>query len=101
MTSISQLVFEAPLIWAQLRDCQVFLRIVTVGPPVRGLLVGCLPDHKDRNMAYEAPRVRTVGLVADVTLAQGQFGHDDQWVSIDTTTGQITQYGPTYGTHVS
>ncbi|GAA4191453.1 hypothetical protein GCM10022288_22260 [Gryllotalpicola kribbensis] len=52
-------------------------------------------------MAYEAPRVRTVGLVADVTLAQGQFGHDDQWVSIDTTTGQITQYGPTYGTHVS
>lgn len=29
-------------------------------------------------MAYEAPSIKTVGSVTDLTLAQGRAGHDDR-----------------------
>ncbi|NNC11890.1 lasso RiPP family leader peptide-containing protein [Planctomonas sp. JC2975] len=30
-------------------------------------------------MAYEAPSIKAIGSVADVTLAQGFTGHDDNY----------------------
>ena len=31
-------------------------------------------------MAYEAPSIKAVGAVADLTLAQGKDGHDDRFL---------------------
>ncbi|WP_022882157.1 lasso RiPP family leader peptide-containing protein [Gryllotalpicola ginsengisoli] len=44
-------------------------------------------------MAYEAPRIRSVGSIAEVTLAEGLHGSEDQWaltVTFDGKTGTIS-----------
>ncbi|MHA7985483.1 lasso RiPP family leader peptide-containing protein [Rathayibacter sp. CAU 1779] len=33
-------------------------------------------------MAYEAPSIKAIGSVADVTLAQSGFGQDDHFLGI-------------------
>lgn len=50
---------------------------------------------------YETPRVRCVGTVAELTLAQGGVGTDDQWVLVNTVTGATTPYGRPFGSQVS
>jgi hypothetical protein len=43
-------------------------------------------------MTYEAPKIREVGSVSDLTLAQGSTGNDDSllWFSWGTKPGQAS-----------
>ena len=43
-------------------------------------------------MTYEAPKIREVGSVSDLTLAQGLAGNDDQlgWFSYGTNPSQAS-----------
>jgi len=47
---------------------------------VEGFSTVQYPPHLsgEIHMKYEAPSIKTVGSVADVTLAQGLQGHDDR-----------------------